>query len=165
MLSMPNAAVATVAITTMVALLSGGTAGAGADGRSEGRAALGKSWMAETHMVSLELNPDILRPPETFRPLQNHSISPWTYNVSQDAWVLPPVSEARCLLRGCLDSNGAEDLRLRSRPILHQVLLLRRLKSPAGAPRQRQHYRLEPRLVAVGCTCVRDQQPRRPPRL
>ncbi|XP_051920025.1 interleukin-17F-like [Hippocampus zosterae] len=157
MLSMPNAAVATVAMTTMVALLSGGTAGAGADGRS------GRSWMAKTQTVSLELNPDILRPPETLRPLQNRSISPWTYNVSQDAWVLPPVSEARCLLRGCLDSNGAEDLRLRSRPILHQVLLLRRLKSPAGAPRQSRRYRLEPRLVAVGCTCVREREPRRPP--
>uniref|UniRef100_A0A3Q2XWB3 Interleukin-17F-like n=1 Tax=Hippocampus comes TaxID=109280 RepID=A0A3Q2XWB3_HIPCM len=136
---------APVAMTTMVALLSGGAPGAGADGRSEGRSALRESRTAEIQTVSLELNPDILRPPETFRPLQNHSISPWTYNVSQDAWVLPPV--------------------LRSRPILRQVLLLRRLKSSAGAPPQGQRYRLEPRLVAVGCTCVRDQRPWRPPRL
>ncbi|XP_072769444.1 interleukin 17a/f1 [Nerophis lumbriciformis] len=104
--------------------------------------------------VPLQLNPSLLAPPRTFRPLQNDSISPWTYNYSQEASVFPPVSEARCLLRGCLDSNGVEDLNLKSAPILHQVLLLHRLKSEGAEPGY--HYRLEPRVIAVGCTCVRD---------
>lgn len=63
------------------------------------------------------------------------------------------MSDARCLLRGCLDSEGVEDLGLESKPILHHVLLLRRVRSE-GAEHS-YHYRLESRLVAVGCTCVR----------
>ncbi|XP_077420715.1 interleukin 17a/f1 isoform X2 [Vanacampus margaritifer] len=144
----------------MTALLSGGVAIVEADGQSKASAAEAKIH-SPTKTVSLELNPDILLSSETFRPLHDRSISPWTYNVSQDASVFPRVSEARCVLRGCLDANGVEDLRLKSRPILRQVLLLRRLKaSTGGAPQQglAHRYRLEPRLLAVGCTCVRDQQ-------
>nr|XP_057944400.1 interleukin 17a/f1 [Doryrhamphus excisus] len=104
--------------------------------------------------VPVQLNPNVLVPSRPFRPLHNDSISPWTYNDSHDVSVFPPVSEARCLLRGCLDSDGVEDLTLKSAPILHQVLLLHRLKS--GGKEPGYHYRLEPRLIAVGCTCVRD---------
>ncbi|XP_056267934.1 interleukin 17a/f1 isoform X2 [Pseudoliparis swirei] len=108
--------------------------------------------------VPLQLDPSALVPPRHARPLQNISVSPWTYNVSHDSALFPPVlSEARCLLRGCLDSEGLEDLSLESRPIMHQVLLLRRVKS-AGAGSgagHRYHYRLESRLLAVGCTCIR----------
>nr|QRW33321.1 Interleckin-17A/F1 [Lateolabrax maculatus] len=79
-------------------------------------------------------------------------------SISHDDSLFPPtLSEARCLLHGCLDSEGQEDLSLESRPIMHQVLLLRRVRS-AGAesgPGHSYHYRLESRLIAVGCTCVR----------
>lgn len=67
------------------------------------------------------------------------------------------MSEAHCLLRGCLTLEGREDQNLESRPIMRQMLLLRRVKSEeagSGAV-QRYHYRLESHLVAVGCTCVR----------
>ncbi|XP_077376601.1 interleukin-17C-like [Festucalex cinctus] len=153
-----NGAIVTVAMTMLTALLSGGVATVEADGQSKASAAHRKSRSAPSETVSLELNPDALLFSKTFRPLHNRSISPWTYNVSQDVSVFPPVSEARCVLRGCLDANGVEDLRLKSRPILHQVLLLRRLKASADGPQHAHRYRLEPRLVAVGCTCVRDQQ-------
>ncbi|XP_054626020.1 interleukin 17a/f1 [Dunckerocampus dactyliophorus] len=104
--------------------------------------------------VPVQLNPNLLISSRPFRPLHNDSISPWTYNDSHDASVFPPVSEARCLLQGCLDSDGVEDLKLKSAPILHQVLLLHRLKSKGTE--SGYHFRLEPRLIAVGCTCVRD---------
>nr|XP_061796479.1 interleukin-17F-like [Nerophis lumbriciformis] len=110
--------------------------------------------------VTLELDPSILHPSQTIQPLQNRSISPWTYNKLLDATVFPPVSEARCVLVGCLNPDGTEDARLRSKPILHQVTLLRRVESPE--PGGRRRFRLEPRLVAVGCTCIRDV--RRSPR-
>nr|UOV22697.1 interleukin 17F1 [Oostethus manadensis] len=109
---------------------------------------------ATIETVPVHINPKALVSSRAFRPLQNDSISPWTYNVSHDISVFPPVSEARCLLRGCLDSNGVEDLKLKSAPILHQVLLLHRVKSRGTEPGY--HYRLENRLIAVGCTCVRD---------
>ncbi|KAM6942693.1 interleukin 17a/f1 [Xenentodon cancila] len=108
-------------------------------------------------MVQLLLDPSALVPSRTHRPLENVSISPWTYNESVDPSLLTQLSEARCLLRGCLNSSGQEDLRLESKPIMHQVLVLRRVKSEVAGPKltHNYHYRLESRLIAVGCTCVR----------
>ncbi|XP_075939314.1 interleukin 17a/f1 [Anarhichas minor] len=113
---------------------------------------------ATVQTVPLQLDPNVVVPPRTMRPLQNVSISPWTYNVSHDDSLFPPVlSEALCLLKGCLDSDGREDLSLESKPIMQQVLLLRRVKSSSAGPEAGPgyHYRLETRLIAVGCTCVR----------
>nr|ALV83410.1 interleukin 17A/F1 [Miichthys miiuy] len=104
--------------------------------------------------VPLQLDASALVATKIIRPLENASISPWTYNVSHDESLFPPMlSEARCLLQGCLDSKGQEDLNLESRPIMHQVLLLRRVRS-AGSVHS-YHFRLESRLITVGCTCVR----------
>ncbi|KAK2854333.1 hypothetical protein Q5P01_006994 [Channa striata] len=106
--------------------------------------------------VPLQLDPKALVAPRTIRPLENASISPWTYNMSRDDSLFPPVlSEARCLLQGCLNSDGQEDLGLESRPIMHQVLVLRRVRSAGLGAGHNYHYRLESRLIAVGCTCVR----------
>ena len=75
-------------------------------------------------------------------------------SISRDDSLFPPVlSEAHCLLHGCLDSEGREDRSLESRPIMHQVLVLRRVRSVEGG--HSYHYRLESRLISVGCTCVR----------
>ncbi|KAM9408332.1 interleukin-17F-like [Pholidichthys leucotaenia] len=109
---------------------------------------------AKAETVPLHVDPEVFSHHRNIRPLQNASISPWTYNVSSDHSLFPPVlSEARCLLRGCLNKAGQEDLNLESRPIMHQVLVLRRIRSPGEEPGY--HYRLETRLIAVGCTCVR----------
>ncbi|XP_026233363.1 interleukin 17a/f1 [Anabas testudineus] len=106
--------------------------------------------------VPLQLDFKALVPPKTIRPLENASISPWTYNVSRDDSLFPPLlSEARCLLQGCLNSDGLEDMSLESRPIMHQVLVLRRVRSAGTGEANSYHYRLESRLIAVGCTCVR----------
>ncbi|XP_070690987.1 interleukin 17a/f1 [Pempheris klunzingeri] len=108
---------------------------------------------AVVETVPLQLDPKALVPTRHIRPLHNTSISPWTYNLSHDESLFPQtLSEARCQLHGCLDLDGQEDLNLESRPIMHQVLLLRLVK-PEGA--ESYHYRLESRLIAVGCTCVR----------
>ncbi|XP_038162500.1 interleukin 17a/f1 [Cyprinodon tularosa] len=104
--------------------------------------------------IPLHLDPKALVPSRNIRPLENISISPWTYNMSRDESLFPPtISEAQCLLHGCLDLEGKEDLNLRSRPIMFQALVLRRVKS-AGTE-QNYHYRLETRLIPFGCTCVR----------
>ncbi|XP_068175398.1 interleukin 17a/f1 [Antennarius striatus] len=109
---------------------------------------------ATLETVPLQLDPNTLVPSRTIRPLANASISPWTYEVSHDESLFPPMlSEARCSLSGCLDKEGQEDLSLESKPIMHQVLLLRRVRSSGAG--SSYHYRLESRLVAVGCTCVR----------
>uniref|UniRef100_A0A672FQN1 Interleukin 17a/f1 n=1 Tax=Salarias fasciatus TaxID=181472 RepID=A0A672FQN1_SALFA len=84
------------------------------------------------------------------RPLHMISISPWTYNVSSEDELYPQqLSQAQCSLQGCL-VGGVEDRSLQSRPIMHEVLVLRRVR-----PSTQSSFRLERRLVAVGCTCVR----------
>ncbi|XP_068584951.1 interleukin-17F-like [Cebidichthys violaceus] len=111
---------------------------------------------AAVETVPLQLDPKAVVPPRTMRALQNASISPWTYNISHDDSLFPPgLSEARCLLEGCLDSEGREDLSLESKPIMHQELVLRRVKLAGPDAGPGYHYRLETRLIAVGCTCVR----------
>ncbi|XP_056135129.1 interleukin-17F-like [Lampris incognitus] len=108
---------------------------------------------AGSQTVSLQLDTSALVLPRSIRPLWNHSISPWTYNTSYDADRFPPfISEAKCSLQGCLNMEGTEDLSLESKPIWHQILVLRRV---AGSDDETYHYRLESRLISVGCTCVR----------
>ncbi|XP_063325067.1 interleukin-17F-like [Pelmatolapia mariae] len=103
--------------------------------------------------VSLQLDAKTLETHRHTRLLNNASISPWTYNVTTDDTLFPPfLSEAHCLLQGCLNSQGQEDRNLESRPIMHQVLLLRRIRPEGSAD---YHYRLESRLISVGCTCVK----------
>ncbi|XP_062248473.1 interleukin 17a/f1 [Platichthys flesus] len=112
-----------------------------------------KTHDAAAGMVPLQLDPRALVPPTIIRSLENSSISPWTYTNSPDASLLPPMlSEARCLLQGCLNKEGVEDQSLESRPIMHHVFMLRRVKSAAA---EKYHYKLESRIIAVGCTCVR----------
>ncbi|XP_078138516.1 interleukin-17F-like, partial [Centroberyx gerrardi] len=108
---------------------------------------------AAVEFVPLQLDPEALVPSRSVRPLGKFSLSPWTYNVTQDDSLFPPgLAEARCSLRGCRDAQGGEDLSLESKPIMHQALLLRRVAAAGG---RSYHYRLETRLVSVGCTCVR----------
>ncbi|CAL9701321.1 unnamed protein product [Knipowitschia caucasica] len=104
--------------------------------------------------VPLQLNTEVLAPAAPLRSLQNSSISPWTYDYKYDESLYPSHSfaEARCLLSGCLNLRGTEDSNLSSRLIKHQVLQLRRVKSSNGT----YYFRLEQRLRAVGCTCVRN---------
>ncbi|XP_076002965.1 interleukin 17a/f1 [Genypterus blacodes] len=97
--------------------------------------------------------------------LGNNSISPWTDHVSFDDSRYPAyLAEARCSLQGCLDSDGEEDQSLESKPIMRQVLMLRRVKpgkglghgaGHVGTGHHTYHFRLESRVIAVGCTCVR----------
>ncbi|CAL8243562.1 unnamed protein product [Lota lota] len=103
--------------------------------------------------VPLYLDSVASAPTHSLRPLFNNSISPWTSNTTYDKDRLPLfITEARCSLQGCLNGHGTEDLNLESKPIWFQTLFLRRVKSPKG---KSYHYRLESKLITVGCTCVR----------
>ncbi|XP_037553653.1 interleukin-17F-like [Nematolebias whitei] len=106
--------------------------------------------------VPLRLDPNNLVPSLKFSSLANDSISPWTYNISRDDTMFPhALSQAQCLLKTCLDHEGLEDGGLESRPIMHQALVLRRVKAPGAGAGHGYHYRLESKLISVGCTCVR----------
>ncbi|KAM8894931.1 interleukin 17a/f1 [Spinachia spinachia] len=138
----------------MMIMATEATPKAGGQSKHMARSHRKSTGSAAVETVPLHLDPSAVAPPTHTRALQNASVSPWTYNVFRDDALFPPMlSEARCLLRGCLDSEGREDLSLESRPILHQTLVLRRVKAEGAG--HSYHYRLESRLLAVGCTCVR----------
>ncbi|KAL0969687.1 hypothetical protein UPYG_G00230880 [Umbra pygmaea] len=106
---------------------------------------------SDTLTVSLHIDPKDLVPSRPIRPIENHSTSPWTYNVTNDDSRFPRgISEVRCTLQGCLNFEGKEDRSLESKPIYHQIIYLRKM---VGSE-ENYVYKLESKVIAVGCTCV-----------
>ncbi|TRY91969.1 hypothetical protein DNTS_009570 [Danionella cerebrum] len=113
------------------------------------------------HRVSEETEPSSYRlildnefktSDNSIQPINNDSISPWTYTYSHDDNLYPPsIAEAKCSLTGCL-MDGEEDLDYQSKPIYTQIMVLRRIQRDS---RSTYSFRLEHKVIAVGCTCVR----------
>uniref|UniRef100_A0A8C9QT42 Interleukin 17a/f3 n=2 Tax=Scleropages formosus TaxID=113540 RepID=A0A8C9QT42_SCLFO len=103
--------------------------------------------------AKLILNPQVLsESPPPSNPF-NNSLSPWEYRHIHDNNLFPDyIVQAECLKKGCLDSDGNEDMSVESRPIYHQILVLRRVM---GNPKKQLNFRLETKTIKVGCTCVR----------
>ncbi|NXY07105.1 IL17F protein, partial [Pteruthius melanotis] len=86
----------------------------------------------------------------TVHDVRNRSLAPWDYRLDEDPDRFPRViADARCRLSGCVSPLGQEDHGLNSVPIRQEILVLRREQH--GCP---PSYRLEKRVVTVGCTCV-----------
>uniref|UniRef100_A0A3P8R9Y3 Interleukin 17a/f1 n=1 Tax=Astatotilapia calliptera TaxID=8154 RepID=A0A3P8R9Y3_ASTCA len=108
---------------------------------------------ATLETVSLQLDAKTLETHRHTRLLNNASISPWTYNSFNHLLSPRFLHPQRSLpAAGLPELTGQEDRNLESRPIMHQVLLLRRIRPEGSAD---YHYRLESRLISVGCTCVK----------
>uniref|UniRef100_F6WPR3 Interleukin 17F n=1 Tax=Xenopus tropicalis TaxID=8364 RepID=F6WPR3_XENTR len=83
--------------------------------------------------------------------MRNRSLSPWDYVNDQDNNRYPNIIyEAKCRHAGCLDSQGNMDARVNSIPIRQEILVLRR-EMIGCTP----SFRLEKKMVTVGCTCAR----------
>ncbi|NXJ21455.1 IL17F protein, partial [Dicrurus megarhynchus] len=82
--------------------------------------------------------------------VRNRSLAPWDYSLDDDPNRFPRViADARCRLSGCVSPLGQEDHSLNSVPIKQEILVLRR-EQRGCLP----SYRLEKRVITVGCTCV-----------
>ncbi|NWV83257.1 IL17F protein, partial [Dasyornis broadbenti] len=82
--------------------------------------------------------------------VRNRSLAPWDYRLDEDPNRFPRViADAQCRLSGCVSPLGQEDHSLNSVPIKQEILVLRRERRGCGLS-----YRLEKRLITVGCTCV-----------
>ncbi|NXG24522.1 IL17F protein, partial [Grallaria varia] len=82
--------------------------------------------------------------------VRNRSLAPWDYRLDEDPNRFPQViADAQCRLSGCVDSQGQEDHSLNSVPIKQEILVLRREQQGC-----RPTYRLEKKVITVGCTCV-----------
>ncbi|RXN27345.1 interleukin-17F-like protein [Labeo rohita] len=84
------------------------------------------------------------------RPINNDSISPWTYTYVDDESLFPSsIAVAKCSLTGCLIDG--EDQDYQSTPIYTQIMVLRKIKGEKHS----YSLKLEYKTIAVGCTCVR----------
>ncbi|NXW33281.1 IL17F protein, partial [Phaetusa simplex] len=82
--------------------------------------------------------------------VRNRSLAPWDYRLDEDPNRFPQViAEAKCRLSGCMNPMGQEDHSLNSVPIQREILVLRR-EQQGCLPT----YRLEKKVITVGCTCV-----------
>ncbi|XP_077095130.1 interleukin 17a/f1 [Siphateles boraxobius] len=89
------------------------------------------------------------------QPINNESISPWTYTFTRDENLYPSsIAEAKCSLTGCLIENNSKWIEVQdyqSKPIYTQIMVLRRI----GGEKHNYSFRLEYKTIAVGCTCIR----------
>ncbi|XP_027528496.1 interleukin-17F-like isoform X2 [Neopelma chrysocephalum] len=82
--------------------------------------------------------------------IRNRSLAPWDYRLDKDPNRFPQViADAQCRLSGCVSPLGQEDRSLNSVPIKQEILVLRREQQGC-----RPTYRLEKKVITVGCTCV-----------
>ncbi|XP_062427199.1 interleukin-17F-like [Rhea pennata] len=82
--------------------------------------------------------------------VRNRSLAPWDYRLDEDPNRFPQViADAKCRLSSCVNPQGQEDHSLNSVPIHQEILVLRR-EQRGCLPT----YRLEKKVITVGCTCV-----------
>ncbi|XP_040203362.1 interleukin-17A-like [Rana temporaria] len=82
--------------------------------------------------------------------VRRRSTSPWDYSQDINYNRIPSIiTEAKCRHDGCVDAEGSVDLNLNSVPIRQEILVLHR-EMKGCVPT----FKLEKKLVTVGCTCA-----------
>uniref|UniRef100_A0A8C2SP07 Interleukin-17F-like n=2 Tax=Coturnix japonica TaxID=93934 RepID=A0A8C2SP07_COTJA len=80
--------------------------------------------------------------------ISKRSLAPWDYRIDEDQNRFPRlVADAQC--RQCVNSAGQLDHSVNTVAIKQEILVLRR--EPRGC---NHSYRLEKKMITVGCTCV-----------
>ncbi|NWH58636.1 IL17F protein, partial [Geococcyx californianus] len=103
--------------------------------------------------TTVKVDVRISNPDNAFRmvhDVRNRSLAPWDYRLDEDPNRFPQViADAECRLSGCVNPLGQEDHSLISVPIQQEILVLRR-EQRGCLPT----FRLEKKLITVGCTCA-----------
>ncbi|NWU65967.1 IL17F protein, partial [Pterocles burchelli] len=82
--------------------------------------------------------------------VSSRSLAPWDYRIDEDHNRFPRViADAECRHSRCVNLDGQLDHSVNSVPIQQEILVLRREQKGCH-----QSYRLEKKLITVGCTCV-----------
>ncbi|NWW75678.1 IL17F protein, partial [Climacteris rufus] len=82
--------------------------------------------------------------------VSSRSLSPWDYRIDEDHNRFPQaIADAECRHTRCVNSEGQLDHSVNSVPIMQEILVLRREQRGC-----QQSYRLEKKIITVGCTCV-----------
>ncbi|XP_061073179.1 interleukin 17a/f1 isoform X2 [Conger conger] len=107
---------------------------------------------AKMNTVDLILDSSSMSSPIPLYQIGNNSLSPWTMSYTNYSNLFPSkIAEAKCQLKGCLNDEGQEVMHFESKPIYHQILVLRRVETK----HKNYAYKLETKTISVGCTCVR----------
>ncbi|NWH74602.1 IL17F protein, partial [Piaya cayana] len=103
--------------------------------------------------TTVKVDVHISSPDHAFRmvhDVRNRSLAPWDYRLDEDPNRFPQlIADAECRLSGCVNPLGQEDRSLNSVPIRQEILVLRR-EQRGCLPT----FRLEKKLITVGCTCA-----------
>ncbi|XP_042659392.1 interleukin-17F [Tyto alba] len=82
--------------------------------------------------------------------VSSRSLAPWDYRIDEDHNRFPElIADAKCRHSRCVNLDGQLDHRVNSVPIKQEILVLRRERKGCH-----QSYRLEKKIITVGCTCV-----------
>ncbi|NXA18098.1 IL17F protein, partial [Ibidorhyncha struthersii] len=82
--------------------------------------------------------------------VSSRSLAPWDYRIDEDHNRFPQViADAKCRHSRCVNLHGQLDHSVNSVPIKQEILVLRREQKGCH-----QSYRLEKKIITVGCTCV-----------
>ncbi|NWV07117.1 IL17F protein, partial [Ptilonorhynchus violaceus] len=82
--------------------------------------------------------------------VSRRSLSPWDYRIDEDHNRFPRViAHAACRHSVCVSPEGRLDPSLSSVAITQEILVLRRERRGC-----QQSYRLEKKIITVGCTCA-----------
>ncbi|NWR56232.1 IL17F protein, partial [Bucorvus abyssinicus] len=82
--------------------------------------------------------------------VSRRSLAPWDYRIDEDHNRFPQViADAKCRHSRCVNLNGQLDHSVNSVPIKQEILVLRREQKGCH-----QSFRLEKKIITVGCTCV-----------
>ncbi|XP_056419990.1 interleukin-17F-like isoform X1 [Hyla sarda] len=83
--------------------------------------------------------------------VNKRSTSPWEYSYDRNVYRYPVViAEAKCNMAVCVDAQGEVDNNVISVPIRQEILVLYHEMNKCVPS-----FKLEKKLVTVGCTCVR----------
>ncbi|NXY81793.1 IL17F protein, partial [Alcedo cyanopectus] len=82
--------------------------------------------------------------------VSSRSLSPWDYRIDEDHNRFPHmIADAKCRHSRCVNFHGQLDHSVNSVPIKQEILVLRRERNGCH-----QSFRLEKKIITVGCTCV-----------
>ncbi|NXI52479.1 IL17F protein, partial [Chloroceryle aenea] len=82
--------------------------------------------------------------------VSSRSLAPWDYRMDEDHNRFPQmIADAKCRHSSCVNLNGQLDHSVNSVPIKQEILVLRRERNGCH-----QSFRLEKKIITVGCTCV-----------
>ncbi|NXS63275.1 IL17F protein, partial [Brachypteracias leptosomus] len=82
--------------------------------------------------------------------VNSRSLAPWDYRIDEDHNRFPlMIADAKCRHSQCLNAQGQLDHSFNSVPIKQEILVLRREQKGCH-----QSFRLEKKVITVGCTCV-----------